>query len=385
MATLGLLGPDGAERDRLGLIAGECGHAVRGAHAVLEAVELLREARPKVMLLLDAPGHDAAAALRELLRASPLLPVVVALHRRDAARAVKLMRLGAAEVVAPPWTREALEAVLAKAARYQGTALKVVRTRAASRWPYFALAVCLFFAAALGRASWLRRERLALEAAQVRTSWDLPYRHPAGMAFEGGSLWVADWFSQSLYAHAPADASVRRLVHFPADMPVAVAMGAGAGWTVTATGAVVKHQLDAKWTVLDRLPGLGVGATGLVYDGLYLWLADAKGRRLQKRLPDARLSLVASYKYPGQEPTGLAFDGRSLWSLDGPNRRLVRHNLERPDEALEEIPLPEYSDGKYRAAGAAWDGGRFWTVGERMPRGSGPARLFQHPPRGEVR
>jgi len=36
------------------------------------------------------------------------MPVVVALKSRDANRAVASMRVGAAEVVAPPWTRENL-------------------------------------------------------------------------------------------------------------------------------------------------------------------------------------------------------------------------------------------------------------------------------------
>jgi len=74
----------------------------------------------------------------------------------------------------------------------------------------------------------------------------------------------------------------------------------------------------------------------------------------------------------------LAFDGKTLWSLDSANRELVRHNLERPDEATGRVSLPEYRGGEFKPMGLAWDGTRFWTIAERVPKGSGPARLFKH-------
>jgi hypothetical protein len=74
----------------------------------------------------------------------------------------------------------------------------------------------------------------------------------------------------------------------------------------------------------------------------------------------------------------LTWDGHYLWSLDSANHELIRHNLERPDEATARVPLPEYSAGGYRPVGLAYDGERFWSVGERLPQDTGPARLFRH-------
>lgn len=375
MATVGMLCADPSRRERLALLAGECGHSVRPAARLTEAVELLREGKPRLMVIFDEPGHDAAVALREVLRAAPLLPVVVALERRDATRAVALMRLGAAEVIAPPWTKEALRGCLSKALRLQGTSFSLAKPVRRAALPYYLLAVGLFAAAALGKSAFERRQRLAAEAAARKVHWDLPTKHPAGLAWDGKSLWSVDWFSQSLFVH-DGGADVRRLTHFTAETPVAVAFGAGSAWTGLASGVIVKHLPDAKLTPVERYAGTVTG--GLAWDGLYLWTADAKGRKLQKRILDSRLSVVASYPYPGDEPAGLAWDGRSLWSLDGPGRQLVRHNLERPDEALERRPLPEYGDGAYRPAGLAWDGARFWTIGEKRPPNTGPARLFMH-------
>jgi DNA-binding response OmpR family regulator len=385
MAAIGLLCPDQADRERLALLAGEAGHMVRGAGALLEAVEILREDRPRLMLVVDGGGQDAATAVREMLRVAPLLPIVVALKERDADRAVALMRLGAAEVVAPPWTKEGLSACLAKSLRYQGTAFSVAPVAPLKRSAaVYGMVVLLFFGAALGTSSLRRREELSRQAQEKRLFWDLPYRHPAGMAFDGSDLWVADWFTQSLYAHARQDAAIRRLVHFTSETPIAVAFAGDGAWSVTASGTIVRHMKDAKLSVVERYRDVAPQTVGLAFDGLYLWTSDVKQRRLRKRLLDSTLSVVASYEYPGVEPTALVYDGKNLWSLDGVNRELLRHNLERPEEVTARLPLPEYQGGEYKPVGLAWDGEHFWTVGERLPRGSGPARLFQHASGGAV-
>lgn len=380
MATIGLLASDPSDAESLSLLAGEAGYLVSGASRLHEAVEILRERRPKAMLVVDeGSGTEAEILVREVLRVSPLLPVVVALKKRDANRAVSLMRAGAAEVIAPPWTRENVRACLAKTLRYQGTAFSVVRA-APRRSPYFYFfAVLAFFGAAFGVASVRRQERLAAEAAAKPTSWELPYKHPAALAFDGGRLWIADWFTQSLYLHSPETIAVERVIHFTAETPVALTFAADSAWTATASGAIVRHMKDSGLSQVQRYPG---GKTlALAFDGLYLWTYDASEKKIFKRLVDADLSVAGAYRYPGLQASALTWDGKALWSLDAGNRELIRHNLDRPDEALERRPLREYFDGKYRPVGVAWDGRRFWTVGERIPKDSGPARLFAHPER----
>lgn len=380
MATLGLLADDELDRQRLVLLAGESGYAVMSAGRIGEAVEVLREHRPKAMLVVDGPRGDAAAALREILRVAPLMPVVVALRRRDANRAVHLMRLGAAEVVSAPWSREALEPCLSKALRCQGTAFSVVYAPPRPALPYYLLAVLVFFGAAFGYLSLQRKEKLGREALEKKGYWDMPYKHPAGLAYDdkGRSLWSADWFTQSLYEHSPADLSIKRIIHFTAQMPTSVSFAMDAVWSVTAKGAIVRHMRDAALTQVQVYKDAAPHTAGIAYDGLYLWTCDPARRLIYKRLTDAGLTVLASYRYPGAEPAALVFDGKSLWSLDAGNRELIRHNLERPDEPTGRVSLPEYADGAYKPRGLAWDGTRFWTSAEKMPKDSGPARVFQH-------
>jgi CheY-like chemotaxis protein len=378
MATIGLVCGNEVDRELLALMAGECGHLVQGAGRLPEVVEILRERRPKLMLVVDSPQQDAETLVREILRVSPLIPVVVALKDRDASRAVRLMRTGACEVVAPPWTREALQACVGKALRLPGTVYSVTRVpRPPTAQAYF-FSVLLFFCAAFGWMALQRQAHLRQEILERKDSWELPYKHPAGMAFDGGQLWIADWFTQSVYAHDPSSLALRRIVHFTDEVPLALAFGTDAVWTASAAGRITRRMKDAGWTRVQTYADGAPNTLCMAFDGLYLWTCDSRRHQLHKHLLDAQLTTVASYRYPGVAPVALAYDGKNLWSLDAANRELVLHNIDRPDEAVERIPLPEYKDGRYRPAGLAWDGERFWSVGEAIPKDSRPARVFRH-------
>jgi CheY-like chemotaxis protein len=379
MATIALVCRDDSDRERLALMAGESGHLVHGAGRLADAVELIGEFSPRLMLVVDAPNQDAEVLVRELLRVSPLTPVVVALKVRDASRAVRLMRTGAAEVVSAPWTREALQAGLAKAGRLPGTVYTLTRTPPKRPTAaVYAFAALAFFAAAFGTMSVKRHEAQVKAEAATRYYWDLPSAHPASLAFDEGRLWVADWFTQSLYAYDPANMAIKRIVHFPDQTPIALAFGADSVWTASAFGGVSRRMKDDSLTAVENYDRAAQNTLGIAFDGLYLWTLDSKEHRIHKHLVDSELSEIASYKYPGVSPVAIVYDGRTLWSLDSANHELVRHNLERPDEAVERISLPEYKDGRHRPVGLAWDGEHFWTVGEPIPKDIGPARVYRH-------
>ncbi|MEK7383998.1 MAG: response regulator [Elusimicrobiota bacterium] len=378
MSAIGLLAAETEDREELSLLLGELGHRVDGAALLDQAVESAREGRSRAFLVVDGGGADAEMLTRELVRAYPLMPVVVALKTRDATRAVALMRAGAFEVVAPPWTRSDLKACISKSLRFTGTALTPVRLaprRRRAAW--YALAVGAFFAVAIGVASLRRAEQLRRAEAAKVDHWDLPVSHPAGLAFDGKDLWVVDWFSQSLYQHSRADAKVLGLRHLSAETPVAAAFATDAVWTATADGAVVRRMKNDALTPLERFPNGAPGAAGIAFDGLYLWTLDAHDKVLRKHLLDATLTVLSTHRAAGLKPVALVWDGDALWTLDAGDRLLRRLDLERPEQFVAAIPLAEYGDGVYAPTGLAWDGERFWTVAERRD-GKGPARLFRH-------
>jgi len=378
MSAIGLLAHEASDRELLGLMLGELGHGVEGAQRLEEALEFARERKTRAFLLVDGAGADAELLTRELLRAFPLLPVVVALKVRDARRAVELMRAGAAEVFAPPWTPEDLKASVAKSLRFQGTVLTVSSVAPLRRSPiWYALSVAMFLAAGLGVASLKRVEQNKAAAAARVDRWDLPVRHPAGLAFDGKSLWLVEWFTQSFYALSMNDSTVQLVRHLTAETPVAAAFTAEALWTVSADGTIIRRMRDDKMTPLMRYPKAAPYSAGLAFDGLYLWTLDARAKVLRKHLVDRELTVISTYKWRGVKAAGLIFDGRSLWTLDAADRRLMRHALDRPDELIGAMPLPEYAQGNFIPTGVSWDGTRFWTVGEAKD-GKGPARLVRH-------
>ncbi len=382
MAAIGLLAAETGDREDLGLLLGELGHRAEAAGALGQLLEAARERRPRAFVVVDGGGADAEVLTRELTRAFPLLPVVAALKTRDARRAVALMRAGAAEVVAPPWTREDLKACVSKSLRSPGTVLSPLRLAPRRRSPlWYALAVGSFFAAALGTASLGRRVRLQAAAAARVDHWTLAVSHPAGLAFDGADLWVVDWFTQSFYRQSRQDARVLEVHHLTSETPVAAAFAADSLWTVAADGTIARRMRDAKLTALQRYPKAAPNSAGLAFDGLYLWTLDQSRRTLTKRLLDENLTTVSSRRLPGLKPVAIVWDGKALWTLDAGDRVLRRHDLEKPELALEVVPLPEYGDGLYAPTGLAWDGERFWTVAERRD-GKGPGRLYRHAAEG---
>ncbi|MEI8192219.1 MAG: hypothetical protein WCI75_21140, partial [candidate division NC10 bacterium] len=366
-------------RETLKLAVEGHGHRVLWASDATGMLEIIRRSRPNMALAVES-GDDSSLLLAELSREAPLLPVVVALNPRNAARALELMRLGAFEVVASPWTPENLSAALAKALRFKGTEFEVVRpglSSSAARKPLGYLATALVVMA-LAAAYFAARSSPKPPPPAPPSEWALPYNHPAGLAFNGKQLWVSDWFSQTIYRHDPAGLRVLQAVHFPAEVPGALAFAADALWTASGSRALVKHMLDDKLSVLFSVDDAAPQTLGMAYDGLYLWTCDAKDGRLHKRILDDRLTILASYRYPGAKPAALAYDGRSLWSLDAGNRELVEHDISIPEKVLQRILLPEYRKGGWKPTGLAFDGKRFWSVAEQSPRGDQPGRIFAH-------
>ncbi|MFH1725028.1 MAG: hypothetical protein ABII00_10460 [Elusimicrobiota bacterium] len=394
MAVVAVVAADEKSRSELRLAVEELGHRAASASDLKAGLELLRSERPRAMLVAQDPSETVAeSALVELEREAPLMPVVVALTKRDAPRALELLKAGAFEVIAPPWTPENLTACLSKALRFKGTAFEVMRPPETSKgvWFYFLMTLVLF-TIAVGYATIERRRRLVriAEMEAPPTQWELPYAHPAGLAFDGEEFWITDWFSQTLYRHARGGLRVVRTRHLPSEVPGAVAFAGDALWVAGAPAGLAKHMLDDRLTILERIKDEAARTVGMAYDGLYLWTCDNKKGRLHKRILDEELSVVASYGYPGSRPAALAFDGRGLWSLDAGNRELLRHDLAEPERVTLRLPLPEYGSGDWSPTGLAFDGERFWTVAEPRPgpstgrhagnagKGAGAGRIFAH-------
>lgn len=383
MAVVALLCQDEGTRRELSLSIEQMGHRVAPALELPQLLETVREQLPSLVVAAEtgASSPRSENVLAELGRESPLLPVVVALSPRSAARAVELLRLGAYEVVAPPWTVENLAAPFSKALRFKGTSFEVARPSSGGeprpiRKSAAAVAAGVLALLIFVRLAW--RGAPKAPPAAPPAQWELPYAHPAGLAFDGESFWIPDWFSQTVYVHERRGLRAIRTVHLPAEVPGAAAFASGAFW-LSSGKKLVRHMLDDKLSVLSMAEDAQGQSVGMVYDGLYLWTCDSKGARLHKRILDADLTEIASYRYPGTRPAALAFDGKTLWSVDAGNRDLLEHDIADPERVRRRIPLRAYRDGDWKPVGLAFDGVRFWTAAEHLPKADRLGRVFMHP------
>ena len=377
MISLALICASEEKRREMSLLLGEAGFLAYAASSVPEAKEVIRERRPRLIIFLEDEFKNFDELLREAIADFPTIPLIAVLKSRDANRAVSLMLAGAEEVLSFPLSQESVRAVLSRAARLPGTSLSILPPASLRGFYFYALISLSFLGLALSGLA-IKKHQATVRARILaqKNSWPLPYFYPSAIAFDGSRFWIADWFSQSLYLHSSATRKVKRVIHFPNEMPVSIAISQDALWTVDASGTIVRRLKDLNLTPVERYLS-APGTTAITYDGLYLWTYDSISKRLHKRLPDSHLTEIASYPYPGIQATALFSDGKNLWSLDGSNREILLHNLERPDEVLSKIPLPEYSTGQYTPTGLGFDGKDFWTVAQSLPPGKAPAELFK--------
>ncbi len=377
MISIALLCASEEKRREISLLLGEIGVLAYGTPNLSGLKEIIGSQKPRVVMAVE---EDASfdELLREIISLFPQTPVVSVLKSRDANRAVKLMMLGAEEVLSFPLSREHLRAALNRAGKLPTASLSLVPPMSFRGFYFYAFFFLSLFA--FGLAGWMiHRHTETLKAAQLaqKNSWVLPYFYPSAVAFDGDHCWIADWFSQSLYEHLTDSWAVKRVIHFPNEMPVSIAVTPNAIWTADASGKIIRRLKDLNLTPVehyDQVPQ----TTAIAFDGLYLWTYNSATKRLSKRLTDARLSEVASYPYPGSQATALVFVHNSLWSLDAPDREILLHNINHPDEIISRTPLPEYSNGKYVPTGLGFDGKYFWTTAQSLPPGSAKAELFRH-------
>jgi len=244
--------------------------------------------------------------------------------------------------------------VTASTAGARGSA---VSRRAAPAWRLPALA-------AAGAAVLLLLGGIAAAALYVGSTsllGDRPTSYPVGdepraLLFDGSSLWVANFFDNSLTKLAASDCGSAPDVCGQSlgtievdDLPVALAFDGDNLWVASSFEQTVSAVSPASGEVIGRyaLPHV---PSALVWDGESLWSANAFAGTVTKIASDGQI--LADIEV-GKGPVAIAFDGASLWVINQEGKSLVRIE---PDGArvLETIAL----DGEPTAM--ALDGATLW-------------------------
>lgn len=181
---------------------------------------------------------------------------------------------------------------------------------------------------AAGRPAW--RSATAWRFAAEATS-PAAASNPSALAFDGTSLWIADWGGR-LVSVDPADP--RRILRQAAPAPggpyrpTAVAAGGGVLWTLDAAQArLIRHSASAPEKILSARPSPGPAPTALAFDGETVWSYDAVDRAFTRHGGDD--APVKKYALPDDAvPNAMAWSDGRLWVHDSKARRLLVYALE---------------------------------------------------------
>ncbi|HNW43720.1 MAG TPA: response regulator [Elusimicrobiales bacterium] len=345
-----------------------------GADAVFsldlnDALAIFEKARPAAVFVVDGEEPPVEIQLREIKRVAPFIPVVPLLKRRDATRAVELMKAGAFDCAQSPWTEEALRPLYKRSLNISGTALELDSTGLRARRR--ALAVLLAAACALtgfsGGLYYGFRKYFVRPA--VQESFALPYSHPTGIVVKKDSVLISDWHTQAIYEHDILDFKILKVVSLPETTPVAMAAGQDSFWLAGTDGVIEKRLPDARYTTVSKSAPLAPIADGACFDGLYFWTADSRSGRIVKRLPADALAELKTFAYPGEKLGAFACDARFLWAVDPVLKALVKMSLDDPERIISRTGLAAYASKTLTISALAAREGKIWFTGEDKGRG----------------
>ena len=345
-----------------------------GADAVFsndlnDALSIFEKARPAAVFIADGEEPPAEIQLRELRRVAPFIPVIPLLKRRDASRAVGLMKAGALDCAQSPWTEEELRPLYRKALRLSGTAIELDSSALHRRRRTLALAIAAFFAFSGFTGGLYYGFRKYSPHAPQPHSFYLPYAHPSGIMIKKDSVLISDWYSQGLYEHAIKNFGIRRVTSLPEMTPVAMAASQDALWLAGTNGVIEKRLLDARYTTASRTAAFSPAPDSACFDGLYFWTANSRAGTIVKRMPGDALGEIQTFKYPGQKLSALTCDNRFLWVADPVLKGLVKLSLEDPERIISKTELDVYASKTLKITAMASKDGTIWFTGEDGDKG----------------
>jgi hypothetical protein len=230
----------------------------------------------------------------------------------------------------------------ARAAEGTIVAATQMRVRAERRRRWALAAAVALAAAGASVPAWRALTAWHFEAESAEAA---PTSNPSALAFDGTSLWIADW-SGRLVSVDPADPRRVRLEAAPAPggpyRPTGIAAGGGALWTLDAAQArLIRHSAAAPDKILAARPSPGPAPTALAFDGETVWSYDAVNRTLTRHGGDD--ATAATFALPDDAvPNAMTWADGRLWIHDAKGRRLLIYEMRGGKLALADSrPAPE--------------------------------------------
>lgn len=192
----------------------------------------------------------------------------------------------------------------------------------------------------------------------------LPTSHPSALVWSGKTLWIADWFDQSVYRMIEDSQGLRleRRYQFPKSHIMALAVSDRHVFIADSWAKQIqRRKIDEALTLEAAIASPGPNPSALFYDGRYLWSADKNTRRLYQHALDNELTVLGDYPL-GYAPVGFHIDRTGLWAAGEEPRLFYRHAPPRGLETLGVYELPELLEGRAPISGFAWRERKLWIA-----------------------
>jgi len=361
----------GAEKERLILesVFRNLGADIVFSRDLNDALSIFEKARPRAIFIVDGEDPPAEIQIREILRIAPLIPLVVLLKRRDSSKAIAYMKLGAFDCAQSPWTEEEIRPLYKKCLNLNGTALRLDTRQFEKQNAVLAIAgilTALIFGFVSGWFYGFNKYRVEVRPPSMT---ELPYSHPSGLAFEKDTVMVSDWYTQAIYKHSRTDFKISGIASFPDIMPVGLTDGTDNIWLSESGGGIERRMRNARFTLISKTTIGTKPPSGACYDGLYFWAAYPEGNRLSKRMADEALTEIASFTYPGSSLTAFTCDKRFLWAADEKLKSLVKLSPDDPEMIISKTELPQYASKSLKITAMGSKDGKLWFTAEDKGKG----------------
>ncbi|MDD5658147.1 MAG: hypothetical protein PHF00_12930 [Elusimicrobia bacterium] len=192
--------------------------------------------------------------------------------------------------------------------------------------------------------------------------YPVPFSHPSAMAWQDGTLWVADWAEAALFRLRPRgeELVVERKHPLPGARVSGLAVIDGFLYLADArNGVIEKRRLDDALTLEQSWPLTTGNVSALAWNGDSLYAAFSRPGRISRLSLEESLPVAGTF-FASPAVVGLAFQDGRLWSADGERRLFLRH---RADEALsleDAYGLPELDAGTRPLACFTIQDGELW-------------------------
>jgi len=184
----------------------------------------------------------------------------------------------------------------------------------------------------------------------VTKSWASPIGDGRGVDWDGQYVLLAGHLSNHIYKFTPAGTQ-KAAVDVSPNQPSDVCWDGTYLWFTTGAGPGQVYQIQKDvFTQVSHFSGVGGNATGIDFDGEYLWCASAASNTVYKFTP---AGVQKGAFNPAFGPWGVAWDGEYLWTC-APTGWVYQFTPAGTQKGSWASPGPQ-------AIGSAWDGKYLWV------------------------